>query len=51
MLTYYPRQMVAHPILLEARQISSNQILMIYDKPTILIPMKLWKVNSYVLVL
>jgi len=34
MLNYYSRQMVAHPILLEARQISSNQILMTYDKPT-----------------
>ncbi|WP_144597597.1 MULTISPECIES: hypothetical protein [Bacillus] len=33
MLTYYHRQMVVHPILLEVRQISSNQILMIYDKP------------------
>lgn len=37
MLTYYHRQMVAHPILLEARQISSNQILMIYDRPTDLV--------------
>ncbi|WP_144572720.1 hypothetical protein [Bacillus paramycoides] len=37
MFTYYPRQMAAHPILLEARQISSNQILMTYDKPTDLV--------------
>ncbi|WHY74827.1 hypothetical protein [Fictibacillus enclensis] len=28
------RQMVPHPILLEARQISSNQILLTYDKRT-----------------
>ncbi len=28
------RQMVPHPIILEARQISSNQILLTYDKRT-----------------
>lgn len=35
MLFYHTeRQMMPHPILLEARQIASNQILMTYDKRT-----------------
>ncbi|MBE7106685.1 hypothetical protein FT637_27885 [Bacillus cereus] len=34
MLTNFPRQMIAHPILLEARQINLNQILITYDKAT-----------------
>lgn len=31
---YTERQMIPHPILLEARQIASNQILLTYDKRT-----------------
>jgi len=31
---YMSRQMMAHPILLEARQIAPNQILITYDQPT-----------------
>ncbi|WP_246315700.1 hypothetical protein [Paenibacillus foliorum] len=35
MLSYYTeRQMIPHPILLEARQTAVNQILMTYDKRT-----------------
>ncbi|BAU27097.1 hypothetical protein DFP93_104185 [Aneurinibacillus soli] len=35
MLSFHAeRQMIPHPILLEARQIASNQILMTYDKRT-----------------